>query len=89
VVFGLDGGAGGFHGVVEEHGDGHGTDAAGDGGDEGGLFGNRLEVDVADQAVAALAGGVVDAVDADVDDDGDPDLIGAMRDFLVRSWRGS
>ena len=60
----------GLQRVVEEHGDGHGADAAGDGGDEGGHLAHAVEVDVPDEALALGAVGVRDAVDADVDDDG-------------------
>lgn len=38
----------GFEGILHEHSNGHGADAAGDGGDFGGYFGNVLEIDVAD-----------------------------------------
>ena len=61
---------GGAEGVAEEHGDGHGADAAGDGGDPTGDFGDFIEVDVADGFFGDFAEGVgdFDAVDADVDD---------------------
>ncbi len=63
---------GGAEGVSEEHGDGHGADAAGDGGDVGGDFGDCVEVDVADGFFGDAPEGVgdADAVEADVDDDG-------------------
>lgn len=51
--------------VGEEHGDGHGADAAGYGSDVGGDFRDIVEVDVAGQRVR---GGR--AADADIDDDG-------------------
>src|SRR5690242_9790032 len=51
---------GGFDGVVEEHGDGHGAYAAGDGGDERGSGAGRAVGDVADEAAVGAA------VDADV-----------------------
>jgi len=57
------------YGVEEEHGDGHGADAAGDGGDEGGFFFDVFEIDVALEAVADFFGGVFDAIDAYVDND--------------------
>ncbi len=62
--------AGGFEGIGDEHGDGHGADAAGDWGDGGAARGDVGEVDIADDAVAVFGGWVGDAVDADVDDDG-------------------
>ncbi len=61
---------GGLQGVGHEHGDGHGADAAGGGGDGGGDFLDFVAEYVAAEAVALLAGVVVDAVHADVDDDG-------------------
>ena len=57
-------------GVRHEHGDGHRADAAGDGGDGAALRGDFGEGDVADEPVAFRRGGIVHAVDADVDDDG-------------------
>ncbi len=60
----------GLHCVFHEHGNGHGTDAAGDGGDFGAERGDVVEIDIADDAEAGFARGVVDAVDADVDDNG-------------------
>ena len=57
-------------GVAKEHGNGHGTDAAGNGGDLAGILLGGLVVDVAHQPVSTLGAGIVDAVDADVDDDG-------------------
>lgn len=55
--------------VVKEHGHSHGADAARDGRDPRGDFLDRRIVSVADQAPAALAGGIVDPVRADIDDD--------------------
>ena len=40
--------------VAEEHGDGHGADAAGDGGDGGRLGGDLVKGDVPDELLAAL-----------------------------------
>ncbi len=77
---------GGAEGVSEEHGDGHGADAAGDGGDAGGDFGDFFEVDVADGFFGDLAEGVgdSDAVDADVDDDGTGfDVVGSQQVWLA------
>ena len=61
---------GGLNRVDHEHGDGHGADAAGDGSDDGSLLLHAVEVDVADEAIAALLRGVFDTVDADVDNRG-------------------
>jgi len=58
---------GAAEGVFEEHGDGHGTDAAGDRGDPGGFAFGGLEIDVADGFFCAI--GRCDTVNADVDDD--------------------
>ena len=52
---------------MHQHGNGHGADAAGDGRNVRGLRGDGVELDVADQAVAAFFAGVFHAVDADVD----------------------
>lgn len=60
----------GAEGVVHEHGDGHGSDAAGDGGHVAGLGGEGVEVDIADEAVTAGGVGCFEAVDADVDNGG-------------------
>lgn len=61
---------GGLEGVAHEEGDGHGADAAWDGSDGGAFGGDFGEIHVAGEAVAVFRGGVFDAVDADVDDDG-------------------
>src|SRR4051794_38623641 len=58
---------GAAEGVFEEHGDGHGADAAGDRGDEAGFLLHRVEVDVAYGLLGAVGGS--DAVDANVDHD--------------------
>ena len=58
---------GGAEGVAEEHSDGHGADAAGDGGDVRGFLFDGVEVDVAYGFAGAI--GLLEAVDADVDDD--------------------
>ncbi len=76
--FASDGQIGGFQGVSEEHGDGHRADASGDGSDGRDFFGYGIEVYVANEAIAALSFGSVDAVDADVDDDG------ALADHIAR-----
>ena len=55
---------------MHEHGDGHGTDAAGDGGDGAAFRGDFVEGDIADEAAALGGGRVVDAIDTDVDDGG-------------------
>ena len=52
-----EGVAGEVERVLHEHGDGHGPNAAGHGGDEGALGRHLLEGDVADEAVAALLEG--------------------------------
>src|SRR5699024_575242 len=57
-------GAVGFEGVFEQHGDGHGADAARHGGDPACALAGRLEVHVAAQFA------VVGTVHADVDDGG-------------------
>ena len=62
--------AAGFEGVLHEEGDGHGADAAGDGGDGAAFGGDFVESDVADEFVAFFGAGGFDAVDADIDDDG-------------------
>ena len=62
--------AAGFEGVLHEQGDGHGADAAGDGGDGAAFGGDFVEGDVADEFVAFFGAGCFDAVDADIDDDG-------------------
>lgn len=55
-------------GIFHQHGDGHGADSAGYGCDVGCFGGDGGIIDIADEAVAARLGGVVYAVDADVDD---------------------
>ena len=60
----------GAEGVVHEHRDGHGADAAGDGGEVARLGGDGVVIGITDEAVAALCFGIFDAVDADVDDGG-------------------
>lgn len=62
--------AGGLEGVFHEHGDSHGADAAGNGGDGATLGGYAGEIDIAGEAVAGFFAGVFDAVDADIDHDG-------------------
>ena len=62
VGAGGEGGVGGAEGVVHEHGDGHGADAARDGGDGGGAGLGAREVDVAAEFV------IIATIDADVDD---------------------
>src|SRR4030042_2702514 len=54
--------------VHHEHGDGHGSHAAGYGGDSFCLLFDSLEIGIAHQPEAALLGGVGDPVDADIDD---------------------
>ena len=65
-----DAALGGFDDVEKEHGDSHGADTAGDGADPGGGAGcgDLIEVDIPHCSGRALRG--LDAVDADVDDDG-------------------
>ncbi len=63
----VDADAGGGEGVDQQHGDGHGADAAWDGRYGRGLFGDRLEIHVAHQPVAAPGRAIRDAVDAHVD----------------------
>lgn len=58
-----------FDRVVQEHGNGHRADAAGNGGNKRGLFLDRLEIDVADKAKSLLLRRILDAVDAHIDDD--------------------
>ena len=58
----------GGEGVLHEHADGHGAYAAGDGGNEAGLGGYGVEIDIALEAVAGLARGVRNACCAHVDD---------------------
>ena len=62
------GDASGADGVREQHGDGHGPDPAGHPRDAASDLGDACEVDIAHEAPAALAGGVVDAVRANIDD---------------------
>ena len=59
----------GFEGVLHEEGDGHGADAAGDGGDGAAFGGDFVEGDVADEFVAFFGAGGFDAIDADINDD--------------------
>ena len=59
----------GSDGVVQQHRDGHGTDAARHRRDGTRLFAQAFEIDVADQAVASFSGWVRNLVDPDVDDD--------------------
>ena len=66
----LLGDSGGSGDVVEEHGDGHGADASGDGGDGGGDLLDGFEIYVSDESVASFSCGVVDSIDSDVDDGG-------------------
>lgn len=62
--------AAGFEGVLHEEGDGHGADAAWDGGDGAAFGGDFVEGDVTHQFVAFFGAGGFNAVDADVDDNG-------------------
>ena len=57
------------YGVVQEHGDGHGTNAARDGCDGARFFADGLIIDIADEAITRFFGFVVYAVDANIDDD--------------------
>src|SRR5712692_10786329 len=57
-----------LNGVVEQHGDRHGTDAAGHWSDGGRDLSRFLEFHVPDEAIALFARWIVDAVHADVDD---------------------
>jgi len=77
---GLDGGMGGalstslcplagVERVLHEHRDGHRSHAAGGGRDGFAERGHGVEVDVADDTIAVLLGGVRDAIDTHVDDD--------------------
>jgi len=61
--------AAGLEGVLHEEGDGHGADAAGDGGDGSAFGGDFVEGDVADEFVAFFGARGFDAVDADIDND--------------------
>src|SRR5260370_29967758 len=58
----------GLNGVVEQHRDGHGADAARHGRDGGRDLLRLLEFHVSDEAISLLAGWIVDAVHTDVDD---------------------
>lgn len=60
----------GFNDVLQKHGDGHRTDAAGNRSNGGSNLGGRLELDVTDQADARLLGSVLDVVGADINDNG-------------------
>ena len=62
VGAGGEGGVGGAEGVVHEHGDGHGADAAGDGGDGSSARLSAGEIDVAAEFV------VIATIYTDVDD---------------------
>lgn len=57
------------YGVVQEHGDGHGTNAARDGCDGVRFFADGCVIDVANEAITRFFGFVGYAVDTDVDDD--------------------
>ena len=59
----------GIERVLHEHRDGHRAHAAGDGCDGFAERGHGVEVDVTDDTIAGLLGGVGDAVDTHVDDD--------------------
>lgn len=57
------------YGVVQEHGDGHGTNATWDGCDGVRFFADGCVIDVANEAITRFFGFVGYAVDANVDDD--------------------
>ena len=57
------------YGVVQEHGDGHGTNAARDGCDGARFFADRCVIDIANEAITRFFGFVGYAVDTNVDDD--------------------
>jgi hypothetical protein len=61
---------GGFESVVHEHGDGHGANTSGNGGDVAGDLAGGLVVHITDETLARFLRGVRDVVGADVDDDG-------------------
>ncbi|GFZ51903.1 hypothetical protein JCM24511_09672 [Saitozyma sp. JCM 24511] len=61
---------GGFKRVVHEHGDGHGANTSGNGGDVAGDLAGGLVVHITDETLARFLRGVRDVVSADVDDDG-------------------
>lgn len=63
-------GVGGTECVLQEQGNGHETDAAGNGRDGGAFGGYGIKIDITDQAIASFAGGVVDAVNTDIDHGG-------------------
>src|ERR1017187_2259852 len=56
--------------VVHEHGDGHRTNAAWHGRDQRGLRRDRVERHVSHNVVSLFDRLVLDAIDADIDDDG-------------------
>ena len=60
--------AGGGVGILQQAGDGHGADAAGNRGDRAGDLGRLIEGDIADKF--GLVGSALDPVDADIDDRG-------------------
>ena len=51
---------------MHEHGHSHGADPARDGRDLRGLRGDRIEVDIADESIAAFARPILHAVDAHI-----------------------
>jgi 5,10-methylene-tetrahydrofolate dehydrogenase/methenyl tetrahydrofolate cyclohydrolase len=67
---------GGFNGIVEQHGYCHRAYTAGNRGYQRGFFLDRLEIHVADKAIASFFCRIFDAVDADVVIVGRSNLVG-------------
>lgn len=60
---------GGVDGVADKHDDGHGSASTGHRRDPRRMFGRFVKLDVTDESIAAFGSGVIDRIDADVDDD--------------------
>lgn len=56
--------------VLKEHGNSHWANSSGDGGNLGGNLDGRLKVNVSDETLARLLGGIGNVVGANVNDDG-------------------
>ena len=59
----------GLDDVLQKHGNGHGTNTAGNRSDGGSDLGGRLELDVTNQADTGLLGSVLNVVGTDINDD--------------------
>ena len=66
--------------ICHEHRNRHRTDASGNRCDRLALGSHGIEVDIADEAIAVLSGGILETVDPDINDDGTlANVLGAER----------